>query len=127
MKLLDEYRDPAAVVRLRRAIRAATSRSWVLMEVCGGQTHSIIRHGLDERDGGSPGPAAGPGELHSARLTRARPTGDGGHPFFLFEPGAGIPGRWARLHGHGYSGVRAARTTIPRPGRGYRLRARRSA
>jgi hydrogenase expression/formation protein HypD len=48
MKFLDEYRDPAAVSRLRQAIRSATTRPWVLMEVCGGQTHSIVRHGLDE-------------------------------------------------------------------------------
>ena len=48
MKFLDEYRDPAAVARLREAVRAATTRPWVLMEVCGGQTHSIVRHGLDE-------------------------------------------------------------------------------
>jgi hydrogenase expression/formation protein HypD len=48
MRFLDEYRDPAAVGRLRQAIRAATTRPWVLMEVCGGQTHAIVRHGLDE-------------------------------------------------------------------------------
>ena len=48
MKFLDEYRDPAAVTRLRDAIRAAAAHPWVLMEVCGGQTHSIVRHGLDE-------------------------------------------------------------------------------
>ncbi|MBN9121617.1 MAG: hydrogenase formation protein HypD [Planctomycetes bacterium] len=48
MKFLDEYRDPAAVARLRDAIRAAVTRPWVLMEVCGGQTHSVVRHGLDE-------------------------------------------------------------------------------
>ena len=48
MKFLDEYRDPATVARLRDAIRAAVTRPWVLMEVCGGQTHSIVRHGLDE-------------------------------------------------------------------------------
>jgi hydrogenase expression/formation protein HypD len=48
MKYLDEYRDPAAVGTLARAIRAAVTRPWVLMEVCGGQTHSIVRHGLDE-------------------------------------------------------------------------------
>src|SRR5688500_11649018 len=47
MKFLDEYRDPAAVTRLRDAIRAAATRPWVLMEVCGGQTHSIVRYGLD--------------------------------------------------------------------------------
>jgi hydrogenase expression/formation protein HypD len=48
MKFLDEYRHPAAVARLRDAVRAAVTRPWVLMEVCGGQTHSIVRHGLDE-------------------------------------------------------------------------------
>jgi hydrogenase expression/formation protein HypD len=36
------------VARLRDAIRAAVTRPWVLMEVCGGQTHSVVRHGLDE-------------------------------------------------------------------------------
>lgn len=48
MQLLDEYRDPAVVARLVSAIRDAVTRPWVLMEVCGGQTHSIVRHGLDE-------------------------------------------------------------------------------
>jgi hydrogenase expression/formation protein HypD len=48
MKFLDEYRDPAAVGQLLGAIRAAATRPWVLMEVCGGQTHSIVRHGIDE-------------------------------------------------------------------------------
>jgi hydrogenase expression/formation protein HypD len=48
MTWLDEYREPAAAGRLLAAIRAATTRPWVLMEVCGGQTHAIVRHGLDE-------------------------------------------------------------------------------
>ena len=48
MKFLDEYRDPAAARKLQQAIRAATTRPWTLMEVCGGQTHSIVRHGIDE-------------------------------------------------------------------------------
>ena len=48
MKYLDEYRDPATVARLRDTIRAVVTRPWVLMEVCGGQTHSVVRHGLDE-------------------------------------------------------------------------------
>jgi hydrogenase expression/formation protein HypD len=48
MRLVDEYRDPAAVGRLLAAIRAVVARPWVLMEVCGGQTHSIVRHGIDE-------------------------------------------------------------------------------
>jgi hydrogenase expression/formation protein HypD len=48
MKFLDEYRDPAAARRLLEAIARKASREWVVMEVCGGQTHSIVKHGLDE-------------------------------------------------------------------------------
>ncbi len=47
MKYLDEYRDANAVRRLAGAIRAATTRPWNIMEVCGGQTHALIRFGLD--------------------------------------------------------------------------------
>ena len=47
MKHLSEYRDATSVQRLVAAIRAATTRRHVLMEVCGGQTHSIVRHGID--------------------------------------------------------------------------------
>jgi hydrogenase expression/formation protein HypD len=45
---VDEYRDPAAVGRLAEAIRRAVTRPWTIMEVCGGQTHAIVRFGLDE-------------------------------------------------------------------------------
>ncbi|WP_019022600.1 hydrogenase formation protein HypD [Thioalkalivibrio sp. ALE23] len=48
MKHLDEYRDPALILQQVEAIRAACTRRWTLMEVCGGQTHAILRHGLDE-------------------------------------------------------------------------------
>jgi len=47
MKHLDEYRDAEAVRRLIQAITATVTRPWVLMEVCGGQTHSIVKYGLD--------------------------------------------------------------------------------
>jgi hydrogenase expression/formation protein HypD len=47
MKFLDEYRDPAAAEKLRQAIRAVTSRPWTLMEICGGQTHTIVKYGID--------------------------------------------------------------------------------
>lgn len=47
MKHLDEYRDPAAARRLLREIRRLGSRPWTVMEVCGGQTHSLLRHGID--------------------------------------------------------------------------------
>jgi hydrogenase expression/formation protein HypD len=48
MKYQDEYRDPAAADRLRQAIRRVTTRPWTIMEVCGGQTHTIVRYGIDE-------------------------------------------------------------------------------
>lgn len=48
MKYVDEYRDPAAVRALTTAIHQTVTKSWTLMEVCGGQTHSIMRHGLDQ-------------------------------------------------------------------------------
>ncbi|MFD3737958.1 hydrogenase formation protein HypD [Streptomyces sp. NPDC058629] len=48
MKYLDEFSDPVLAKRLFDDIRALTTRPWSLMEVCGGQTHSIIRHGIDQ-------------------------------------------------------------------------------
>ncbi|MFD3523209.1 hydrogenase formation protein HypD [Streptomyces sp. NPDC058653] len=48
MKYLDEFSDPALARRLVDQIHAATTRPWAMMEVCGGQTHSIIRHGIDQ-------------------------------------------------------------------------------
>ncbi|NWG22242.1 MAG: hydrogenase formation protein HypD [Chloroflexi bacterium] len=48
MKYLDEYRDPELAQRLFAEIRRITTRPWAIMEVCGGQTHSIIRNGIDQ-------------------------------------------------------------------------------
>ncbi|WP_458248376.1 hydrogenase formation protein HypD [Streptomyces sp. MAI_2237] len=48
MKYIDEFNDPALARRLLEEIRATVTRPWALMEVCGGQTHSIIRHGIDQ-------------------------------------------------------------------------------
>lgn len=48
MKYLDEFNDPVLARRLLDDIRATVTRPWALMEVCGGQTHSIIRHGIDQ-------------------------------------------------------------------------------
>lgn len=48
MKFVDEYRDPAAVAQLAQRIAEITTRPWRIMEVCGGQTHSIIKHGIDQ-------------------------------------------------------------------------------
>jgi hydrogenase expression/formation protein HypD len=47
VKYLEEYRDPDVAAGLLREIRRATTRPWVIMEVCGGQTHSIVRYGID--------------------------------------------------------------------------------
>lgn len=48
MKYQDEYRDPDAAQRLREAIKTATTRPWTIMEICGGQTHTIVKYGIDE-------------------------------------------------------------------------------
>lgn len=48
MRFLDEYRDPAIARRLAEAVRKATTRPHTLMEICGGQTHAIVRFGIDE-------------------------------------------------------------------------------
>src|SRR4051795_5118964 len=48
MKYLDEFSDPGLARKLVDQIKDATSRRWSIMEVCGGQTHSIIRHGIDQ-------------------------------------------------------------------------------
>jgi hydrogenase expression/formation protein HypD len=48
MKYIDEYRDAAAARRLAAAIARRVTRPWTIMEVCGGQTHTIVRYGIDE-------------------------------------------------------------------------------
>ncbi|SHK32666.1 hydrogenase formation protein HypD [Rhodothermus profundi] len=48
MKFIDEYRDREAALRYARQIAKITTRPWTIMEVCGGQTHAIVRFGIDE-------------------------------------------------------------------------------
>jgi hydrogenase expression/formation protein HypD len=48
MKFLDEYRDARIARTLANEVAMCTTRGWVLMEICGGQTHTIMRYGLDE-------------------------------------------------------------------------------
>ena len=48
MKYLEEYRDPVLARALIQRIIGTAKRRWTLMEVCGGQTHTIVRQGLDE-------------------------------------------------------------------------------
>jgi len=47
MKFLDEYRDPKLAQTLVADIRRHVTRPWVLMEICGGQTHTLMRYGID--------------------------------------------------------------------------------
>ncbi|MCA1610734.1 MAG: hydrogenase formation protein HypD [Acidobacteria bacterium] len=47
MKYLDEYRDGGVASSIAKTIAETVTRPWVLMEVCGGQTHSIVRYGID--------------------------------------------------------------------------------
>lgn len=48
MRYIDEFRDSGLARRLLDDIARSLTRPWSLMEVCGGQTHSIIRHGIDQ-------------------------------------------------------------------------------
>jgi len=48
VKFVDEYRDAHKASQLADSIRKTVTRPWSIMEICGGQTHSIIRFGLDE-------------------------------------------------------------------------------
>jgi len=48
MKFLDEYRDAAQAQHYAEAIARSTTQNWTLMEVCGGQTHAIIKYGIDQ-------------------------------------------------------------------------------
>jgi hydrogenase expression/formation protein HypD len=47
MKYLDEYRDGTIAAKLVDEIRRVQTKPWVIMEVCGGQTHSIVKSGID--------------------------------------------------------------------------------
>ena len=47
MRYIDEYRDADAVRRYIQAIEELVTRNWTLMEVCGGQTHAIVKFGID--------------------------------------------------------------------------------
>ena len=48
MKYLDEFNDPELARALFADIKKITTKNWAIMEVCGGQTHSIIRNGIDQ-------------------------------------------------------------------------------
>jgi hydrogenase expression/formation protein HypD len=48
VKYVDEYRDPKIALAIAGDIKRKVTRPWVLMEVCGGQTHTLMRYGIDE-------------------------------------------------------------------------------
>lgn len=48
MKYVDEFRDPALARQLVKQIRHEASQRWILMDVCGGQTHSLLRYGIED-------------------------------------------------------------------------------
>jgi hydrogenase expression/formation protein HypD len=48
MKYVTEYRDAALVKAVIQEIHQVVSRPWTIMEICGGQTHAIVRHGIDQ-------------------------------------------------------------------------------
>ena len=48
MKFLSEYRDQKAANQLAQAIRQKVTRPWTIMEICGGQTHTIVKSGLED-------------------------------------------------------------------------------
>ena len=48
MKFIDEYRDAHHARRYAEALNRLVTRPWTIMEVCGGQTHAIVRFGVDE-------------------------------------------------------------------------------
>lgn len=82
MRYLSEYRDPAIARALIDRIKRSASRPWTLMEVCGGQTHTIVRQGLDELLEGTVEMIHGPGcpvcvtpleQIDKALILAARP------------------------------------------------------
>ncbi len=48
MRFIDEYRDAQAAQQYARALKRITTKPWTIMEVCGGQTHAIVKFGVDE-------------------------------------------------------------------------------
>lgn len=48
MRWAERFRDPTTADRLRREILRQTTRRWVLMDVCGGQTHNLLRYGIEQ-------------------------------------------------------------------------------
>ncbi len=109
MKYLSEYRDRGVAQALIGKIRATATRPWTLMEVCGGQTHTIVRQGLDELLEGAVEMIHGPGcpvcvtpleQIDKALAARGPPRRDL-HLVRRHAPGPGIGMRPAAGPGPG--------------------------
>lgn len=61
MRYVDEYRDREKAGMTAAQIRAITTRPWTIMEICGGQTHAIVKYGMEELLPGSLSLVHGPG------------------------------------------------------------------
>ena len=48
MKYIDEFRNPKLAHRLVEEIARRVTRDWTMMEICGGQTHTLVRYGFEE-------------------------------------------------------------------------------
>ncbi|NET40246.1 MAG: hydrogenase formation protein HypD, partial [Cyanothece sp. SIO1E1] len=48
MKFVDEYRDADLAQQYTKAIATLTTQPWNIMEICGGQTHAIVKFGVDQ-------------------------------------------------------------------------------
>ena len=48
MKYIEEYRNATSAEKLIKEIRSAVTRVWTIMEICGGQTHTIVKSGIDD-------------------------------------------------------------------------------
>ena len=48
MKYQDEFRDPIAVKKISGEIKRITTQPWNIMEICGGQTHTILKYNIEE-------------------------------------------------------------------------------
>src|SRR5512144_1123175 len=95
MKYVDEFRDHALARKLVAEIRRTVTRPWTIMEVCGGQTHTIVKYGIDRLL-----PGAGPRGLWPAEPGfAAAPAGPRGlspaEPGFAAAPGVEL------VHGPG--------------------------
>ncbi|MGD0037002.1 MAG: hydrogenase formation protein HypD [Bacteroidota bacterium] len=48
MKYIDEYRNATSADKLIKEIRGVVTQAWTIMEICGGQTHTIVKSGIDD-------------------------------------------------------------------------------